>query len=199
MSQEQDLPQRSTVQHKQQETRDLSRRTVLVDGITVLFILALAAVYVASDALLLVFACILFAIFLYKLSEMLRKQTHLSPKLSLTAVVLVLLGVFVGGGWLMAPQISEQSSQLAQAVPQSLQRMRAMLESHEWLRFLVKQMPSPEQMSQHLARMVPNAGLFFAGIAGAVGNVVIIFFVGIYLAAAPRQYLNGVVKLVPQR
>ena len=88
---------------------------------------------------------------------------------------------------------------MAKAVPQSLERMRAMLESHEWLRFIVRQLPSPEQLTEHLSRMVPNAGLFFAGIIGALGNVAIITFVGIYFAAAPRQYVRGFIKLIPQR
>ena len=201
MSQEQEVREAPAVQQQRRSvaTRDFSRRVAIVNGITALFILALAAVYVAADALLLVFACILFAIFLYQLTGALRKRLHISHTLALTAVVLLLLGVFVGGGWLMAPQISEQAGQLAKAVPQSLERMRAMLQSHEWLRFLVNHMPSPEQISQHLGRMVPNAGLFFAGIVGALGNVAIITFVGIYFAAAPRQYLRGLIKLIPQR
>lgn len=198
MSQEKEARDAPAVQQERRAQRTLSKRVALVDGITVLFILALAAVYVAADALLLVFACILFAIFLYKLTTALRKRVPLKHTWALALVVLALLAIFVGGGWLMAPQISEQAAQLAKAVPQSLARMRAMLESHEWLSFLVRQMPSPEQLTQHLARMVPNAGLFFAGIVGALGNVAIILFVGIYFAAAPGQYLHGLIKLVPQ-
>lgn len=186
-------------QEQKQEDRDLSRQVVLVNGITILFIVMLAALVYAADALLLVFACILFAILLYRMSGALRKRTGLSHNLALAAVVLALLAVFAGGGALMAPQISEQAGQLAKAIPDSLQRLRAILESHEWLKFLVKQMPSPERISQHMASLVPNAGLFFAGIVGALGNAAIITFVGIYLAASPRQYIRGLIKLVPQR
>jgi predicted PurR-regulated permease PerM len=46
--------------------------------------------------------------------------------------------------------------------------------------------------------MVPNAGLFFGGILGAIGNVIIILFVGIYFAATPQLYTNGLVRMVPQ-
>jgi predicted PurR-regulated permease PerM len=201
MSQEpahQAAPADAPTAQRRSERRELSRRTALVDGITVLFILALAAVYVAADALLLVFACILFAIFLYRLTDALRKRVRIGHNWALALVVLLLLGIFAGGGALMAPQISDQAGQLAKAVPQSLERMRAMLESHEWLRYIVRQLPSPAQLTQHLARMVPNAGLFFAGVVGALGNVAIILFVGIYFAAAPRQYLRGVIKLIPQ-
>ena len=191
-------PAQKREEHKQ-EDRDLSRQVVLINGITVLFIVLLAALVYAANALLLVFACILFAILLYQLAGALRKRTGLSHNLALTGVVLALLAIFVGGGWLMAPQISDQAGQLAKVIPDSLQRLRAILESHEWLKFLVRQLPSPERITQHMAAMVPNAGLFFAGLVGALGNVAIITFVGIYLAASPRQYIRGLIKLVPQR
>jgi predicted PurR-regulated permease PerM len=45
---------------------------------------------------------------------------------------------------------------------------------------------------------VPNAGLFFGGVLGAIGNVVIILFVGIYFAASPQLYTSGIIKLIPQ-
>jgi predicted PurR-regulated permease PerM len=45
--------------------------------------------------------------------------------------------------------------------------------------------------------MVPNAGLFFSGVVGAFGNVLIILFVGIYFAAQPYTYIDGFVLLVP--
>src|SRR5690606_27183260 len=88
--------------------RKLARRTTLVNGIGVLFILGLAAVVLAADALLLIFACILFAILLYKLSELMHRRFQLRRQLALGIVVLLLSAVIGLGSWAMAPQISEQ-------------------------------------------------------------------------------------------
>ena len=88
--------------------RKLARRVTLVNGIGVLFILGLAAVVLAADALLLIFACILFSILLYKLSALLHQRTGIKRNIALVIVVLLLTAIFGLGGWAMAPQISEQ-------------------------------------------------------------------------------------------
>ena len=53
--------------------RSFLHRVALVDGLAVIFLLALAALWYASHALLLIFACILFAILLYEASQRVRK------------------------------------------------------------------------------------------------------------------------------
>ncbi|GGY34937.1 AI-2E family transporter [Pseudoduganella albidiflava] len=176
-----------------------TRRVALVNGITLMAVLVLAAIWFAYDALLLVFACILFAILLYELAGIVHRRLHLGRNAALALVVLALLLIFGIGGWLMAPQIGEQADRLGAAVPEALQRFRAAMEQHPLLKRLMASVPSPEQMQKQLAQLVPNAGLFFSGLLGAAGNAVIILFVGIYFAAQPHIYLNGLVTLVPPR
>lgn len=178
--------------------RRLARRVTLVNGIAVLFILGLAAAVLAADALLLVFACILFAILLYKLSDVVHRRFGLTRKVALTVVVL-LLGAVIGlGGWAMAPQISEQSSQLAEEIPAAVERLQGEVAQHPLLKRIVSELPPPEDIVKQLGAMVPNAGLFFSGVLGALGNVVIIIFVGIYFAATPGVYTGGFIRLIPQ-
>lgn len=177
--------------------RHLMRRFALVDGMTVLFLALAAGIYYAADALLLVFACILFAILLYELSARLGRRLHINRKLALAIVVGLLLLVIGLGGWAMAPQISEQSNQLAQQLPASAQRLQQMVEQHPLLQRLAKDLPQPKELMQYLGKMVPNAGLFFGGVLGAIGNVAIILFVGIYFAISPQRYKDGFIRLVP--
>jgi predicted PurR-regulated permease PerM len=179
--------------------RRLMRRFALVDGIAALFLAVLAGIYYAANALLLVFACILFAILLFELSAILCRRFHINRKLGMAIVVGLLLLVIGLGGWAMAPQIAEQASQLAKQLPSSLQRLQQMVEQHPLLKRIASELPQPKQLMHYLGRMVPDAGLFFGGVLGAVGNVAIILFVGIYFAMAPRRYIDGFVKLVPPR
>jgi predicted PurR-regulated permease PerM len=176
----------------------LMKRTALVNGVSVLFILGLAAAWFAADALLLVFACILCAVLLYELSAMLARRSALGRKPALALVVLSLLAVIGLGGWAMAPQIAEQSGKLAEAVPKALQQLQAAMNKLPLMKQVLAGLPPPEQMMKQLAALVPNAGLFFGGVLGALGNVVIILFVGIYFAASPHLYTQGAIKLVPQ-
>jgi predicted PurR-regulated permease PerM len=178
--------------------RKLMRRFVLIDGIAVLFLALVAAVVFAIDALLLIFACVLFAVLLYELSAIVHRRFGWNRKLALVAVVLALLLVVGLGGWAMAPQIAEQASELARQIPQSLQQLRKMVESKPLLARIAADLPDAKQLIGSLQQFVPNAGLFFGGVLGAVGNVAIILFVGIYFALSPGQYKRGIVKLVPQ-
>ncbi|MFL6634251.1 MAG: AI-2E family transporter, partial [Massilia sp.] len=178
--------------------RKLMRRFVLVDGIAVLFLGLIAAVVLAIDALLLIFACVLFAVLLYELSAILCRRFGWNRKFALVAVVLALLLIIGLGGWAMAPQIAEQSTELAKQIPQSLQRLRQMVENQPLLARIAADLPDAKQLIGSMQQFVPNAGLFFGGVLGAIGNVAIILFVGIYFALSPRQYKRGIVKLVPQ-
>ena len=178
--------------------RKLMQRVAIIDGIGALFILGLAAVWFAADALLLVFACILCAVLLYKLSEMLAHRSGMKRQIALAVVVLLLFAVIGLGGWAMAPQIAEQSTKLAEAVPKSIEKLQEFVKEHPILQRVAAELPAPEEAVKQMSSMMPNAGLFFTGIFGALGNIVIILFVGIYFAASPHLYTNGFIRLIPQ-
>ena len=178
--------------------RTLARRAAMIYGIGALFLAGLAAATLAYDALLLIFACILFAILLYKLSDIVHRRLGLNRTLSLTLVVALLAAIIGLGSWAMAPQISEQSSQLAKEVPAAIERLQSEVERHPLTQRVVDELPAPEEAMKQLGSMMPNAGLLFGGVLGALGNVVIIIFVGIYFAAAPGVYTGGFIRLIPQ-
>ena len=181
-----------------QAQRRLARRATLINGIAVLFLFGAAAIVLAADALLLTFACILCAVLLYKLSDILHRRFGLHRKLALTVIVLLLLAIIGLGGWAMAPQIAEQSSKLAKEIPAAVERLQSEVAQHPLLKRIASELPPPETIVKQLSNLVPNAGLFFTGILGAVGNVIIILFVGIYFAATPQLYTGSFVRLIPQ-
>ncbi|MEX5747448.1 AI-2E family transporter [Massilia sp. X63] len=175
-----------------------AKRVSMISGIAILFIALAAAVVLAADALLLIFACILCAILLYKLSDMLAQRFPMHRRVALVIVVVALLAIVGIGSWVMAPQVSEQSSKLAKEVPAAVERLKTTVEQHPLMKRVVAELPPPEQIVKQMGNMVPNAGLFFGGVIGALGNVVIILFVGIYFAASPHTYTTGVIRLIPK-
>lgn len=172
-------------------------RIVLMHGVTLIFLLVLAGIWYSAEAILLIFACILFAILLFELSQLVYRRLRLASRFALPLVVLAMLAIIGGGGVLMAPQISDQADKLTVAVPRALNELRQTLGQYDLARRLLGGIPSDEQLRSYLTSMAPNAGLFFSGILGAVGNVLIITFVGIYFAAKPMLYIDGLVTLVP--
>lgn len=178
--------------------RSFVQRVAIVYGLGVLFMLALAALWFGADVLLLIFACILFALLLHELSRRLANRLRCRRGIALAIVVLVLLAVIGGGGALMAPQIGEQAAKLGTVVPETIEQLRAAVQKNAFLRSLATDLPSSEQIRKQLLSLVPNAGLFFSGVLGALGNVIIIAFVGLYFAAQPKVYVDGFVTLIPQ-
>lgn len=193
-----DTPDRRDVPGSSSE-RSFLHRVALVDGLAVIFLLALAAVWYASHALLLIFACILFAILLYEASQRVRKVLPVRRTLALALVVTLLFAIVGGGGYLMAPQISEQAHQLVKVVPGTLEQLHERASQNPALQAVLGELPTTEQLKKTIGDMLPRAGLFFSGVLGALGNVVIITFVGIYFALQPFLYIDGIVTLVPKR
>ena len=178
---------------------ELLHRLVLMYGVALMFILVLAAVWFSADALLLIFSCILFSILLFELSEVVRERFHLTRKYALPLVVLSMMLIIGISGYLMAPQISDQADKLTEAIPNALTQLRRTLGEYDLARRLLGSIPSDDQLRKTIASLMPNAGLFFSGVLGAIGNVLIITFVGIYFAAQPWVYVEGMVTLVPPR
>ncbi|HEY5801891.1 MAG TPA: AI-2E family transporter, partial [Burkholderiaceae bacterium] len=79
-----------------------------------------------------------------------------------------------------------------------LETARNAMKEYPMLRRVVGELPEPEKLLQTVGGMMPRAGLFFSGVLGAVGNVFIITFVGIYFALQPYLYIDGFITLVPQ-
>jgi predicted PurR-regulated permease PerM len=179
------------------EERSFLHRVILIYGIGILFLLVMATLWFGSEALLLLFACALFAVLLYDLSRRLSERLRMRRGLALGLLVAALAATVGGVGWLAAPQIADQASQLGSVVPEAIERLRQAVAQNAFLRSILADLPSAAQIKRQLAAMVPNAGLFFTGLFGALGNAVIILFVGIYFAAQPTLYIEGFIKLVP--
>jgi predicted PurR-regulated permease PerM len=181
------------------EDRNFLHTTFLFYGLGLLFLLGGSIIWLAYDALLLVFACILVAVLLYELSCRLKKWLPIPRGAALALVVILFFLVLGIAGWLMAPQVAQQANELIDAVPKSFERLRSALEENKLLRSLAVNLPSTEKLMSRISAMLPQAGLFFSGMLGVIGNIAIIAFVGTYFAAQPRVYINGVITLVPHR
>lgn len=183
----------------EKEEHRFLQRVALFYGITVLFLLVTTAVWFASDVLLLIFACVLFAVLLYDLSSRLEKRLHISHGLALAMLVVLMFGTVGGGSWLIAPQISAQATELGMAVPLAIEGLRDALQEYDFLGTVLGALPPTGQILSNLGEMLPRAGLLFSGVLGALGNTAIIIFVGIYFAAQPHIYVSGILTLIPHR
>jgi predicted PurR-regulated permease PerM len=172
---------------------DFARRVVLA-----LLILALAyLLWRGAHVLLLAFAGLLLAVFLSALSEWLSLRTGLPYRGALAIVVVGLVLLMGGLGWLLANRLAAQIAQLAEKLPQSLAEVRDYLEAYPWGRLLQEKAPRAAEALANAGDFPQVTGLV-SGVAGFLEAAVVIAFVGIFGAAEPEVYRAGLLHLVPR-
>ena len=154
-------------------------------------------VWAVVDVVLLTFAGILFAIVLRSVSAWVCAYTPLTEGWALAVVVLGLVTLLGGGAWLLAPQVAEQGHRLIERLPHAVQQVKEQVEQYQWSRRLFSQAPQVEEMLPDQADLLAEATGVFSTTLGALANVVIILFVGLFLAVEPRLYTDGLIRLVP--
>lgn len=167
--------------------------TLLLLGV----ILATANLFVmVVSVLLLVFAGILFGIFVHGLSSWPASRTRLSYRFYFVTVVVCLLAIIGFGLNYLGAQVAQRADQFWAQLQQSVEQANARLNQFESLE---QYLPSAEQARNVISdsRLMPNmlSGLRRAG--WALTGALVIFFVGLYAAAAPELYRDGIAKLFP--
>lgn len=144
-------------------------------------------VWRVADALLLVFAGVLFAILLQRVASLLSRHTPLSQGWALAVVLLLLTAMLVGGGYLLGQSVLSQFDQLRQQISGAVTQLPPTIRDQ-----ISEQGADASSWISRL-RTVASSVIFF------LGDAVIVVFTAIYLAASPAVYRRGVVLLVPPR
>jgi predicted PurR-regulated permease PerM len=148
--------------------------------------------------LMLIFTGVLLAVALNAPAARLARHTPLSYGWSLFSVVVLLVALVTGVGLLAAPDIAVQADDMRARVPELLELGRGKLEQYQWGRDLLESNPAAGDIASSQRLWTGLAGAFSTTFS-AVANLVVILFVGLYLAIEPDLYLRGVVFLAPAR
>lgn len=161
-------------------------------------VLLLLLLWHSVDVLLLAFAGVLLAVFLNSSSDWVSRKTSLSGPWSLAIVILALLGTVILFVWSLAPLVASQLDALTESLPRSARQLEQYLEKYQWGRRVLDQTPGFIDLMPERSSILSRATGLLSSTLGVVTNILIVLFVGLYLAASPRIYLNGVVSLVPE-
>lgn len=160
----------------------------------------------ASETLLLIFAGILLGVLLDALSRALRMLVPLPHGWALAAVCLLLGAVFVAILSWSGYALAREWDQLARILSQQFDALRYQLDN---LQDLGGRQPSAGQDGQEDARslgqlllpdpsrLIGGARSAFTAALGMAGSALVIVMIGIFAAASPATYRDGVVKLFP--
>ncbi|MCE4224525.1 AI-2E family transporter [Methylobacterium sp. C25] len=203
-----------------------STRSLVVSGIAVVaFIALLALAWTASATLLLIFAGILLGVFLDGLTRGLGYVLRLPRALRLTAVSMAVAGLLLGMSAFGGATIAQQARDLGQTIQSQSGTVRDWLKSHgidvgklEALQgtgepkpggeeeqkggfgsFASGVLKSPGSLLSDAGNVLGPAAAVLLELFNALGNVLVIVFLGLSVAADPSAYRNGLVRFLPPR
>jgi predicted PurR-regulated permease PerM len=174
------------------------RRWAAVVAVGLLIIAAALLLWYALPYLLVLFAGLLVASFLDALSLFVTRWTRLRRGWALAVVILLLLAVCVGVGFWMGPRIASQASELATQLPLAWAKFRGWLEGQAWYEWMQRRLPSPSVaiarggLGTRVGGYASDALVFFIDLG-------ILLFFGLFVAARPKVYADGIVLLVTPR
>jgi len=186
-----------------------------------------AALWIASHALILLFGAIVFAVILRGLAGLLRQVAPIPDKASVATVIILIIVVLIGSGWLFGNQISSQFDQVAQRLPDSLSQVEQWLRDRGWGRQVLDlfggtmqggggQSGAPTSGEAGAASrpggggnagstlvdgvgwLVQRAGTWLMAIFNALAEMVLVLFGAVFLAFQPSLYRAGIEKLAPR-
>lgn len=169
------------------------RRTGLALGVATLFVFTFLGVFYAGHVLLVAFAGFLLALYLHGLARFVGRVLPGKTRWHVGGVLLVHAGALVLFAWYVAPALEAQARELADRLPEAVERLRSYLASTSWGRPALGALPDTESLSSGRVW-----GAFTSGFSGLV-DVVVILIVGIYGALEPETYRRGLLLLFPPR
>jgi predicted PurR-regulated permease PerM len=168
-----------------------------VDRALIVFAFAGLAVLVwrVSDVFMLVFGGILVAAVLHAAADFLCRHTAIDRHWALLATVVIILLLVGFIGWLVGQLVAAQLGQLWQALPTATSKARQWLEGSPLGQVISQAAASLGHTQQSLAGIAGAA----TSTLGALIDLVVILFLGLYMAADPELYQRGLLRLVPRR
>lgn len=173
-------------------------RDLRVFRTTVIIIATAAAAYMMwllVDLLLLLFACALVALILLTITRLIRRVRPMPFGIALTLTVLLLIATLGGAMWFFGATMSDQFTELAQRLPAAWAEVQVRVRASSVGASLLDRAQALAPSGQSIVDALTTV---LAAVGGIVSGLVIVLVGGLYLAAQPRLYEGGALKLLPE-
>lgn len=153
----------------------------------------LVLMIVAPNVPLVIFAGILFAVLISASGSWISKRCGCSRRLGIVVFLMVfniaLAGIFTA----FVPAILEQVNAFVEQVPAACEALRKGVEDVPWLDQLLAGVTPSTLLSGESREMTTGA---VTSTFGALGNIVIVLFIGLFGALDPDVYCRGILRLM---
>lgn len=157
-------------------------------SLIVLALVAAGVLLVAPDVFLVVFAGLLLAVLLHGGGSWIAGQLGIAVGWGIGVLLLTVLAGLGAFGLGIAPAVSDQLDELARRIPEAAGGVRDRIEAYSWGPPLLERL-TPDRLMSSEGRTA--AATAVTSTFGALGNAVIILFVGLYGALDPGLYRRG--------
>lgn len=164
-------------------------RAFAVLGITAIIFWIIGPV---AEVLLLGFAGLLLALFLRGVASWVAKRTPLSERLALAGFCLLLVGLAVVIGFVASPEIGRQAEELTQTLPKAVNSLNEKMDDTSWGRALVGKAKDALDRRD----TVTKAGGLLSSTLGAFASLIVLLFLGLFVAFEMPLYKKGALRLV---
>lgn len=162
--------------------------------LTVLAVGTLALVaWKLSDLLLLLFGAMLMSLALRAGADALARLTPLPAPWGVPVLLLLVLATLTGAGWLVGGRVADQFVELARKLPAAAAALEDWVDRQPWVEALL----SLGTRGEAPAGLLASLGGVASSLLGALGGLVVILMVAVYLAVDPEVYHRGLVALFP--
>lgn len=171
-------------------------RIVLAVLLVALTLAAAGLLVTAVSSILLVGAGILFGVFLHGVSQFIADRTPLPYRGAYVLVVAAIVACVAGGSYWAGAQAVAQVSELVEQLQSGSVLVQEYLEQYPQVRQYVPEV-EPEQVASQAAQALPAVNAGVQWLLWGLTGMVIVFFVGLYVAYEPDLYRTGMIKLAP--
>lgn len=153
------------------------------------------------EVFLLAFGASLVAVLLRALANPIAKRTPLNAAGSLAVAFVGVIVLVVLAAWFVGAQVTAQFDQLSQILPKAWGATQAYLSQFaagQWLLERVQQARTDHSVTSNLGVMAGRLGRITRMSVGVITDLVLVIIAGVYFAAQPSLYRNGLLRLVPE-
>ncbi len=166
------------------------RRTLIVLTLTALLFLT----WHLRSLLLLIFGAVLVAVIFRAIADPIRRVTKAPDWLAVAIAVLLVVGILGLASWMFGSEVTAQVRTLFDSLPEAWRSFEQRIGD---MGFGERLQDMVDDAAPSGSGVLSNVGQFAMSLGGGVADTLIVLVGGIYLAAQPRLYRKGALKLIP--
>jgi predicted PurR-regulated permease PerM len=184
---------KSSLQNDSGKDKTFVRKVWLTVGIAMLAVSLFWFFKATFNVLLLVLAGVLIALYFHGLSGLLQRKFKFSKKAALLTSIIGTLILLVAFFWFAGAKIQQQGEQLSETLPAAFEKVKGQLNGTPAGKKLIEQFSSSDNTNK-LPALLQS---FFSTTFGVLGDLYVVFFLGIFFTASPSTYTKGFIRLIP--